>query len=60
LKRVKVLAAEEEKSVSQLIKEALEDRVHRRGVYERAKKRHLRRVVHERLGPRFYEWQLEQ
>lgn len=42
LKRVKVIAAEEEKSVSQLMKEALEDRVHRHGSYERAKKRHLR------------------
>ena len=42
LKRAKVIAAEEEKSVSQLMKEALEDRVHRRGDYERAKKRHLR------------------
>ena len=42
LKRVKVIAAEEEKSVSQLMKEALEDRVHRRGAYERAKKHHLR------------------
>jgi hypothetical protein len=42
LKRVKVLAAEEEKSMSQLMEEALEGRVHRRAEYERAKKHHLR------------------
>lgn len=37
-----MIAAEEEKSVSQLMKEALEERVHRHGAYERARKRHLR------------------
>ena len=42
LKKAKIIAAEEEKSVSQLMKEALEERVHRRGAYELAKKRHLR------------------
>jgi predicted transcriptional regulator len=42
LKRVKVLAAEEDKSMSELMEEALEDRVHRRAAYERARRRHLR------------------
>ncbi len=42
LKRVKVLAAEEDKSMSQLMEEALEDRVQRRAEYERARKHHLR------------------
>jgi hypothetical protein len=42
LKRVKVLAAEEDKSMNQLVEQLLADRVHRRAEYERAKKRHLR------------------
>lgn len=42
LKRVKVLAAEEDKSMSQLMEEALEDRVRRREAYEQARRRHLR------------------
>jgi predicted transcriptional regulator len=42
LKRVKVLAAEEDKSMSQLMEEALEERVRRRAAYEQARRRHLR------------------
>jgi metal-responsive CopG/Arc/MetJ family transcriptional regulator len=42
LRKAKVVAAEEKKSLSELLKEVLEARVHSRPSYERAKKQHLR------------------
>ena len=42
LKKAKVAAAEQDKSLSELMREALEDRVNQSAEFENAKKRHLR------------------
>jgi len=42
LKKAKVAAAQQDKSLSELMREALEHRVNRQAEYERAKNRHLK------------------
>ena len=42
LKKAKVAAAQQDKSLSELMREALEDRVNQSAEFENAKKRHLR------------------
>jgi hypothetical protein len=42
LKKAKVTAAQQEKSLSELMREALEQRINQSGEYDKAKKRHLR------------------
>jgi hypothetical protein len=42
LKKAKITAAQQDKSLSELMREALEDRINQYGGYERAMKRHLK------------------
>ncbi len=42
LRKAKVLAAQQDKSLSELMREALEGRVNERSEYDKAKKRHLK------------------
>ena len=42
LKKAKVVAAQQDKSLSELMREALERRISRAAEYEKAKRRHLR------------------
>lgn len=42
LKKAKVAAAQQDKSLSELMREALEHRINQSAEYERAKKRHLK------------------
>ncbi len=42
LRKAKVAAAQQDKSLSELMREALEDRVNQSAEFENAKKRHLR------------------
>ncbi len=42
LKKAKVAAAQQDKSLSELMREALEQRINQSAEYERAKRRHLK------------------
>lgn len=42
IKRAKVVAAQKEESLSQLIREALEEKISKQADYDKAKKRHMK------------------